>query len=90
MAAHHELGPWPAGGYYDFLSLPDGRLLFLVADASDRGAPAATLVAMLSGRDTIRDVIAFPKTSSFTDLLTGAPDAVEDAQLKELHIRVVP
>src|SRR4051794_7160332 len=47
VAAHHELGPWPGGSYYDFLPLPDGRLLFLVADASDRGAPAATLVAMV-------------------------------------------
>jgi aspartyl-tRNA synthetase len=48
------------------------------------------MVALLAGKDSIREVIAFPKTSSFTDLLTGAPDAVEDAQLKELHIRVVP
>ena len=47
------------------------------------------LVAMLAGKDSIREVIAFPKTSSFTDLLTGAPDAVEDAQLKELGLRVV-
>ena len=48
------------------------------------------LVALLAGKDTIRDVMAFPKTSSFTDLLTGAPDTVEEGQLKELHIRVVP
>jgi aspartyl-tRNA synthetase len=48
------------------------------------------MVALLAGKDNIRDVIAFPKTSSFTDLLTGAPDAVEEAQLKELHLRVVP
>ncbi len=47
-------------------------------------------VALLAGKDNIRDVIAFPKTSSFTDLLTGAPDAVDEAQLKELHLRVVP
>ncbi|HEU5003773.1 MAG TPA: aspartate--tRNA ligase [Actinomycetota bacterium] len=46
------------------------------------------LVAMLAGKDSIREVIAFPKTSSFTDLLTGAPDAVEEAQLKELGLRV--
>ena len=48
------------------------------------------LVALLAGKDNIRDVIAFPKTSSFTDLLTGAPDAVEETQLRELHLRVVP
>ena len=48
------------------------------------------MVALLAGKDNIRDVIAFPKTSSFTDLLTGAPDAVEETQLRELHLRVVP
>jgi aspartyl-tRNA synthetase len=46
-------------------------------------------VALLAGRDSIRDAIAFPKTSSFTDLLAGAPDRVDPAQLEELHIRVV-
>jgi sigma-B regulation protein RsbU (phosphoserine phosphatase) len=47
LAAHHATGPWPGGDYYDFLLLPDGRVLVLVADASDQGAPAAALVAMV-------------------------------------------
>lgn len=45
------------------------------------------LVMLMAGRKTIRDVIAFPKTQSATDLMTGAPDEVGDNQLKELHIR---
>jgi aspartyl-tRNA synthetase len=47
------------------------------------------MVALLANRDSIRDVIAFPKTSAFTDLLTNAPDRVDPAQLQELHIRVI-
>lgn len=45
------------------------------------------LVMLLIGEDTIRDVIAFPKTQSATCLLTGAPDTVTEEQLKELHLR---
>jgi aspartyl-tRNA synthetase len=44
------------------------------------------LVAVLAGADSIREVIAFPKTSSGADPLTGAPDAVARGQLKELRI----
>lgn len=47
------------------------------------------LVMMIAGKDTIRDVIAFPKTQSGTCLMTGAPDRVEPAQLRELGIRTV-
>jgi serine phosphatase RsbU (regulator of sigma subunit) len=47
LAAHYASGPWPGGDYYDFLTLPDGRVLLLVADASDQGAPAAALMAMV-------------------------------------------
>jgi sigma-B regulation protein RsbU (phosphoserine phosphatase) len=47
LAAHYAPGLWPGGDYYDFLTLPDGRVLMLVADASDQGAPAAALVAMV-------------------------------------------
>jgi len=47
------------------------------------------LVMLMLREKTIRDVIAFPKTSSSACLLTGAPDRVSDAQLKELHIRIV-
>ncbi|MGA8746412.1 MAG: aspartate--tRNA ligase [Solirubrobacterales bacterium] len=46
------------------------------------------LVQRLSGAETIRDTIAFPKTASGLDLLTGAPAAVEEIQLKELGIAV--
>ncbi|MGE5282352.1 MAG: aspartate--tRNA ligase [Chloroflexota bacterium] len=44
------------------------------------------IVQRLSGAETIRDVIAFPKTASGFDLLTGAPAAVDEMQLKELGI----
>ncbi len=44
------------------------------------------IVQRLCGAETIRDVIAFPKTASGYDLLTGAPAPVEDIQLKELGI----
>lgn len=45
------------------------------------------LVMILAGRKTIRDVIAFPKTQSAFCPLTEAPDEVDDAQLKELHLK---
>ncbi|HSS60041.1 MAG TPA: aspartate--tRNA ligase [Candidatus Limnocylindrales bacterium] len=48
------------------------------------------IVMMLGGTDNIRDVIAFPKTQSMTDLMLGAPSEVDQAQLEELHVRVVP
>ncbi len=46
------------------------------------------LVMMLAGADSIRDVIAFPKTAQAGDPLTGAPAAVTQRQLRELHVRV--
>ncbi len=48
------------------------------------------IVMMLGGTDNIRDVIAFPKTQSMSDLMLGAPSGVDPAQLEELRIRVVP
>jgi aspartyl-tRNA synthetase len=47
------------------------------------------IVMMLGGTDNIRDVIAFPKTQSMTDLMLGAPSAVDQSQLDELQVRVV-
>ncbi|MGN6254217.1 MAG: aspartate--tRNA ligase [Solirubrobacterales bacterium] len=46
------------------------------------------IVQRLSGAETIRDVIAFPKTASGFDLLTGAPAPVEELQLRELGIGI--
>jgi aspartyl-tRNA synthetase len=48
------------------------------------------VVMMLGGTDNIRDVIAFPKTQSMSDLMLGAPSPVDPAQLDELHIQIKP
>ncbi|HEX3508334.1 MAG TPA: aspartate--tRNA ligase [Candidatus Dormibacteraeota bacterium] len=48
------------------------------------------IVMMLGGTDNIRDVIAFPKTQSMSDLMLGAPSDVDASQLEELRIRVMP
>jgi aspartyl-tRNA synthetase len=47
------------------------------------------IVAILAGRDSIRDVIAFPKTASGADPLTEAPSPVDERQLRELGIKVL-
>lgn len=47
------------------------------------------LVAILTGSESIRDVIAFPKTQSGSDLLFGAPSVVDAGQLRDLSIRLV-
>lgn len=44
------------------------------------------IIMLMTGRQSLRDVIAFPKTSSGTDLLTEAPAPVSERQWKELHI----
>jgi len=46
------------------------------------------IVMFMAGTDSIRDVIAFPKTQTAADLMTNAPTPVSDEQLKELHVRV--
>ncbi|HXY92153.1 MAG TPA: aspartate--tRNA ligase [Acidimicrobiia bacterium] len=48
------------------------------------------LAAILAGEDNIREVIAFPKTQSGADPLTGAPTPVDPAQLRELGLNVTP
>ena len=65
-------------------------------DALDYGAPPMggiafgldRIVALLAGADSIREVIAFPKTASGAELLTGAPAPLDDDQLRELGVRV--
>jgi aspartyl-tRNA synthetase len=48
------------------------------------------IAMLMAGRDAIRDVTAFPKAQSGADPLTGAPAPVDDMQLRELGIRVIP
>ncbi len=47
LAGYYGVGHSPGGNYYDIFQLPDGQLFLLIADASDQGAPAVALVAML-------------------------------------------
>ena len=46
------------------------------------------IVTLMTGAESIRDVIAFPKTQRAQCLLTHAPSPVSEAQLKELHLRL--
>jgi aspartyl-tRNA synthetase len=48
------------------------------------------LVAILAGEENIREVIAYPKTQSGSDPMTGAPTAADPRQLAELGLRTLP
>ena len=48
------------------------------------------LAMLLSGAESLRDVIPFPKTKTGIDSMTGAPGEVDDHQLRELHVRSAP
>jgi aspartyl-tRNA synthetase len=80
------------------MSEEEGRARFgFLLDALKYGAPPHggiamgldRVVALLGGRDSIRDVIAFPKTASGSDPLTGAPAPVDGRQLRELGVRSI-
>jgi len=77
------------------LSPSEARHKFsFLLDALERGAPPHggiafgldRIVMLLTGTDNIRDVIAFPKTQNGADLMTEAPNTVDERQLRELHV----
>jgi aspartyl-tRNA synthetase len=80
------------------MSAEESRRRFgFLLDAFEYGTPphggVATgldrIVALMAGEESIREVIAFPKTASGLDLMLNAPSELDAAQIEELHLRVV-
>lgn len=80
------------------LSLEDAQQKFgFLLDALRHGAPPHgglafgfdRIIMLLCGTENIREVIAFPKTTSAQDLMSGAPSPVEAKQLSDLHVKNV-
>ena len=69
----------------------------MIVNAMDYGAPPHggigmgydRLIGIICGTDSIRDVIAFPKTTSGACLMSDAPAKLDERQLKELHLKIV-
>ena len=73
------------------------RRFGMIVNAMDYGAPPHggigigydRLIGIICGTDSIRDVIAFPKTTSGACLMSEAPSTLDEKQLKELHLKIV-